>query len=95
MEKEDNMQPTPLLHLRDVRDVSAYVGDAAARIGVPPTSGMYEALVRHGVACARRVERALPPETSLRGVLDDVLREQLERELRRRTQPPLAALAVA
>jgi hypothetical protein len=101
MEKEDKMQhiPSPPLpggfHLRDVRDVDGYVGEAVARIGVPRASGIFAALVDHGVDCVYRVERALPPETSLRVVLDDVLGERLERELRRRTKPPLAALAVA
>ena len=94
MDKEENMQPTPL-HLRDVRDLEAYVGDVVARIGVLRGSGFYEPLVRLGVGCAYRVERALPPESSLRPVLDDVLGERLECELRRRTKPALPALAVA
>ena len=89
------MQPTPFVHLRDVRDLVAYVGDAVTRIGVPQASGIHAALVDHGIGCAYRVDRALPPETSLRAVLDDVLGDRLERELQRRTRPPLAALAVA
>jgi hypothetical protein len=100
MEKEDKMQHIPAppargLHLRDVRHLDEYVGEAVSRIGVQRGSDMFAALVDHGIGCAYRVERALPPESSLRAVLDDVVGERLERELRRRTNPPLAALAVA
>jgi len=72
----------PSRALRDVRDVEAYVSDRLAHLGVRPTSHMHTPLLAQGVRSAYRLERALPPETSLAAVLDDVLPARLLRELR-------------
>jgi len=78
-------------HLRDVRDLDRYVSETLREIGVRPSSGVHAALLEHGLACAYRLERALPPETSLRRVLDAVLRERLISSLRQTGTPALAA----
>ncbi len=84
MEKEDKMQPTPvatLRSLRDVRDLEGYVSESLAAIGVGPASRAHAPLLRHGVRSAYRVERALPPEVSLRAILDEVLPARLRAPL--------------
>ena len=81
--------------LRDVRDLDGYVSDSLASIGVQPTSRAHGALLEHGVRCAYRVERALPPETSLRDVLDQVLPARLRASLRAGSSRSLPAMAVA
>jgi hypothetical protein len=76
-------QPTAIVHtLRDVRDVEHYVSESLAAIGVEPTSEAHRPLLEHGVRSAYRLERALPPETSLRAVLDEVLPLRLSAPLR-------------
>jgi hypothetical protein len=102
MKKEDMMQatftapPTATVHsLRDVRDLEDYVSESLAAMGVAPTSPAHRALVQHGVRSAYRVERALPPEVSLREVLDQVLPARLSAPLRRVGTPALAGPAAA
>ena len=81
--------------LRDVRDVEGYVSESLASIGVWPTSAVHAPLLAHGVRSIYRLERALPPETSLRAVLDEVLHERLAAGLRRAGTPALAEPAAA
>jgi hypothetical protein len=102
MEKEDKMRhtpttrpETPVLSLRDVRDLEGYVSESLAAIGVEPTSRAHGPLLQHGVRSAYRVERALPPEVSLRAVLDEVLPVRLSAPLRRNRTPALAGPAAA
>ena len=97
MEKEDKMRhtpttppPAPTRSLRDVRDVEDYVSESLAAIGVGPASRAHAPLLQHGVRSAYRVERALPPETSLREVLDQVLPARLRAPLARSGTPALA-----
>jgi hypothetical protein len=102
MEKEDKMRQTPTTRpesavrsLRDVRDLEGYVSESLAAIGVAPTSRAHGPLLQHGVRSAYRVERALPPEVSLRAVLDEVLPARLSAPLRRHGTPALAGPAAA
>ena len=81
--------------LRDVRDLEGYVSESLAAIGVGPTSRAHASLLQHGVRSAYRVERALPPETSLRAVLDQVLPARLTAPLRGIGTPALAGPAAA
>ncbi len=90
MEKAAKMSP-----LRDVRNLDGYVHDALKEIGVRPSSGVHAALMKQGLDSAYRLERALPPETSLRAVLDAVLRERLISSLRRADTLSLPGQAVA
>ena len=97
MEKAVNMRanihplhPGRPNHVRDVRDLDRYVSETLREIGVLPSSGVHAALLEHGLECAYRLERALPPETSLRPVLDAVLRERLISRLRHAGTPALA-----
>ena len=90
MEKAAKMSP-----LRDVRDLDGYVREALKEIGVRPSSGVHAALMQQGLDSAYRIERALPPETSLRAVLDAVLRERLISSLRRADTQSLPGQAVA
>ena len=86
------MTPTPahaVRTLRDVRDLERYVSESLAAIGVEPTSRAHAPLLEHGLRSVYRVERALPPEVSLRAVLDEVLPGRLGAPLRRGT-PALA-----
>ncbi len=85
----------PRRGLRDVRDVDSYVGQALDRIGVRPGSAARAMLLEHGVRSAYRLERALPPEASLRAVLDDVLPQRLLAGLRRAPASDVAERAVA
>lgn len=86
---------TPVRSLRDVRDLEGYVSESLAAIGVEPTSRAHGPLLQHGVRSAYRVERALPPEVSLREVLDQVLPARLSAPLYRIGTPALAGPAVA
>ena len=102
MEKEDKMQHSPITptagprrSLRDVRDLEGYVSESLAAIGVGPASRAHGPLLQHGVRSAYRVERALPPEVSLRAVLDEVLPARLTAPLRRRGTPALAGPVAA
>jgi hypothetical protein len=102
MEKEGKMRQIPttppagrVQSLRDVRDLEAYVSESLAAIGVAPTSRAHEPLLQHGVRSAYRVERALPPEVSLRAVLDEVLPARLSAPLRRARTPAFADPAAA
>jgi hypothetical protein len=70
MEKGAMMRRTTL---RDVRDVEEYVSQSLAAIGVRPGSRAHAPLLEQGVRSIHRLERALPPETSLREVLDQVV----------------------
>jgi len=100
MEKEVKMIPAPspqltrTVHtLRDVRDLERYVRESLAAIGVEPASPAHGPLLEHGMRAAYRVERALPPETSLRAVLDEVLPGRLGAPLRRVALPDRALAA--
>ena len=84
-----------LRSLRDVRDVEGYVNRSLVAIGVSPASPVHAPLVAHGVRSIYRLERALPPEASLRAVLDEVLGERLAAALRRTGTPALAGPAAA
>jgi hypothetical protein len=101
MEKEGNMRrsdplpPTKTRGLRDVRDLEGYVSTTLGAIGIVPSSPVHEPLLRHGVRSAHRVERALPPEASLRPVLDEVLHQRLNAVLRSVRTPALAGPASA
>ena len=90
-----HLPPPPGKSLRDVRDLERYVGEALDRIGVRPASGARALLLEHGVRSAYRLERALPPETSLRAVLDEVLPPRLVAGLRHAVTADPAAAAVA
>jgi hypothetical protein len=90
MEKTAKMSP-----LRDVRDLDGYVREALKEIGVRPSSGVHAALMEQGLDSAYRIERALPPETSLLAVMDAVLRERLISSLRRADTPSLPGRAGA
>jgi hypothetical protein len=93
-----NIHPLPPARpttLRDVRDLDGYVCEALREIGVRPSSGAHAALLEQGLDSAYRLERALPPETSLRAVLDQVLRERLISSLRHAGTPALPRPAVA
>ena len=81
--------------LRDVRDLEGYVGDVLDRIGVQPATQTHTVLLAHGVRSAYRLERALPPETSLRAVLDEVLTQRLVAGLRHVVAAGHAESAVA
>jgi hypothetical protein len=94
MEKAAKMRAN-ITTLRDVRDLDSYVCEALKEIGVRPSSGVHAALLEQGLNCAYRLERALPPETSLQAVLDEVLRERLISSLRRAGMPSRTGLAVA
>ena len=101
MEKDDKMLHFPttpvaptLRSLRDVRDLDGYVSESLAALGVDPASRAHAPLVEHGVRSAYRVERALPPEVSLRAILDEVLPARLSAPLQRiRTQAVAAPVA--
>src|SRR4051794_16464648 len=81
--------------LRDVRDLEAYVSKTLAGIGVRHSSLVHAQLLEHGLRLAYRLERALPPEVSLREVLDQVLGEKLVSGLRRLDRQPAGSTAVA
>jgi hypothetical protein len=65
-----------VLTLRDVEDVEARVADALDRLGPLPQAELDE-LVLDGIGLAYRIERALPPGTSLEPILQTVLDHRL------------------
>jgi hypothetical protein len=73
----------PSLTARDVYDMHGYVSEVLATIGVPSTSPAHGLLLDYGVRSIYSLERALPPDASLRAVLDTVLRERLAAGLKR------------
>ena len=78
-----------------MRDLDRYVSEALREIGVRPSSSVHAALLEHGLDSAYRLERALPPETSLGPVLDAVLRDRLISSLRHAGTHALPRPAVA
>jgi hypothetical protein len=88
----------PVLTLRDVVDVQAYVTWTIERAGLSPDDGERGGLIRAGVECAFRLERALPPERPLLPVLEQLLAATLvdlsaasESERRASSQPTAIA----
>jgi hypothetical protein len=89
---------SPLLTIRDVVDVEAYVLGTIHRSALSASDGQLDELIAAGIASVQRLERAMPPQRPLRPVLENVLAARMielssARESERSTAAQPAAIA--